>query len=102
MFGNHKPKNGMFFGSNGAMANLVGNTAFVSGTGKNDGVYTRCGNSIMGPNGVTTVIGNGATQTAIGPDGVHTIINNGSTSTVMGPDGVHSVFHNPSGGGTVF
>lgn len=101
MFGNNKPKTGTFFGSNGSMVNIVGNTAFVSGSGKNDGVYTRCGNSIMGPNGVTTVVGKGPVQTAIGPDGTHTIINNGSTSTVLGPDGTHTVFHKPGGGSTV-
>lgn len=95
MFGK---KNGTFFGSNGAMANVVGNTAFVSGAGEKDGVYTQVGNTVFGPNGVSTVMGTGSNKTIIGPDGVSTVFNNGAMSTIIGPDGVHTVIHNPTGG----
>ena len=98
MFDGKKREGGMYFGPDGAMTSAFGGTAFVNGSGDRDGVYTRFGNSVIGPHGVTSLFGDGPVRTAMGPDGVHTIINNGSVSTIMGQDGVHTIFHNNGGG----
>lgn len=98
MFGDKKRGDGMYFGPDGAMTSAFGGTAFVSGSGDRDGVYVRCGNSVIGPHGFTSIFGDDVVRTAIGPDGSHTIINNGSVSTIMGQDGVHTIFHNDGGG----
>ena len=98
MFGGKKRGDGMYFGPDGAMNSAFGDTAFVSGSGDRDGVYVRCGNSVIGPHGITYLSSDGAVQIATGPDGFHTVINHGSVSTIMGQDGAHTIFHNNGGG----
>lgn len=81
-----QPSSEVFFGPNGQTSTVFhsgGNAFTVVGSQGNDGLYTRSGNTVVGPNGVST------------------IVDNGSTQMVFGPDGVHTVLRNPGGGGTI-
>lgn len=95
MFGANENHNGFgtFFGTGGSGTVFSsGNTAWVSGSNGHDGMYTRCGSTVIGPNGVSTVMGSGSTKTIIGPEGVSTVISSGNIHTVMGPDGSTNTF----------
>lgn len=95
MFGVNENHNGFgtFFGTGGSGTVFSsGNTAWVSGSNGHDGMYTRCGNTVIGPNGVSTVMGSGSTKTIIGPEGVSTVMSSGNIHTVMGPNGSTNTF----------
>lgn len=74
-------------GSDGHMSTVThtgSNSFFVSGSHDHDGLYHRQGNTVMGPNGVSTVIGSGSTKTVISPDGKsHTVIDSGGFKTIL-------------------
>lgn len=88
MFGKkkHQPSVETFFGPGGQSSTVFhsGSNSFsVVGSQGNDGLYLQNGNMVVGPNGISTVMGTGPVQ------------------TVFGPDGVHTVLKNPGGGGTI-
>ena len=90
MFGADENHNGFgTFTTTNGMGTVFssGNTAWVSGSNGHDGMYTRCGNTIFGPDGVSTVTGTGSVKTVFGPNGMSTVLGSGSVRTVIGPDG---------------
>ena len=114
MFGSSENLNGFgtFSGPNGSGSMFSsGNTAWVSGTNGHDGMCTRVGNTVFGPNGVSTVMGSGPIKTIFGPNGVSTVMGSGPIKTVFGPEGMSTVMgsgnihtvHGPDGStGTFF
>lgn len=95
MFGSSENRNGFgtFSGPNGSGSVFSsGNTAWVSGTNDHDGMYTRVGNTVFGPNGVSTIMGNGPIKTVFGPEGMSTVMGSGNIHTIHGPDGSTSTF----------
>ena len=90
MFGNdNQPQSGIrtLFGPNGNVSAVVGsspNTFAIIGSGGHDGVYSRNGNIVSGPDGMHAVVGDGPIKTVFGPNGkTHAIIENGPNGTVL-------------------
>lgn len=89
MFGNntHQPGIKTFFGPNGNAASVFGSggsTFSVMGTKGHDGMYVRQGNTVFGPDGVHTVLGQGPIKTVFSPGGeCHTVIENGFGGTIL-------------------
>lgn len=85
--GQRNPFAGQVFGSAGASTVFgSGPGAFVvTGSNGHDGAYFQSGGTVVGPDGVHTVISNGQMKTIVGPDGsTHVLFDAGSgTSTLL-------------------
>ena len=106
LFGNDKKKenaSGIFVGPHGMTTNASGNVAIVRGSNGHDGMYTRAGNTIVGPHGrLYNIVGSGPSATIVGPHGkLYNVIENGSMTTIASSSGMHTVIHNNGGGGFV-
>ncbi|EJU32071.1 hypothetical protein HMPREF1155_1429 [Slackia sp. CM382] len=106
LFGNDKKKenaSGIFVGPRGMTTNVSGNVAIVRGSNGHDGMYTRAGNTIVGPHGrLYNIVGSGPSATIVGPHGkLYNVIENESMTTISSSSGMHTVIHNNGGGGFV-